>query len=153
MRLVLLISVLLLSSCSLKKFYPLAGSVLGGSAGAIGGPITGGLGAGAGWTVGELARDDESLEEANAEIAEAQETIRALTTGDVQALVDAEMQKQQGFMAKLEDGIYNILKIVGLLVALMVSIGLIYTRLKCRKTLEILGLKNEDLGTVQRGSK
>lgn len=134
------------SACSFKKFYPLGGAVIGGSAGALGGPVTGGLGAGAGWTVGELAKDDETIQETKTELQDAKETIQALTTGDVEALLQKESEKQKGFVAKLEDSIYSLLKIVGVVVGLLVLTPIIYTRLKCRKTLQMLGLKDEELG-------
>ena len=70
----------------MRKFYPLGGSIVGGAAGSIGGPVSAGLGAGAGWTVGELAKGD-------AELTEAKETIKAITTGDVQSLVERLMEK------------------------------------------------------------
>ena len=137
---------LTLSGCSFKKFYPLAGSVLGGSAGSLGGPITGGLGAGAGWTVGELAKDDEALQETKTELADAKETIEALTTGDVEALLQLEREKQKGFLANLEDSIYSLLKIAVIVIGFLVLTPIIYTRLKCRKTLEMLGIADEKLG-------
>ena len=144
MRLALILSVLLLSGCSIRKFYPLAGSVVGGSAGSLGGPVTAGLGAGAGWTVGEMAKDDKTLEEAKEQVVEQAETIRALSEGDVKALLDQEREKNQGFIAKLEEGIYSVLKIAGCVILMLVLTPIIYTRLKCKKTLEILGLKKDE---------
>ena len=90
----------------MKKFYPLAGSVVGGTAGSVGGPVSAGLGAGAGWTVGELARGD-------ADLKEAQETIAALTTGDVDALLEKKLleKKDSGYFDSILDGVYDILKI------------------------------------------
>jgi hypothetical protein len=144
MRLALILSVLLLSGCSIRKFYPLAGSVVGGSAGSLGGPVTAGLGAGAGWTVGEMAKDDKTLEEAKEQVVEQAETIRALSEGDVKALLEQESKKNQGFIANLEQGIYSVLKIAGCVILMLVLTPIIYTRLKCKKTLEILGLKKDE---------
>lgn len=138
-----------ISGCSLKKFYPLGGAVIGGSAGSLGGPITGGLGAGAGWTVGELAKDDETIEETKTELADAKETIQALTTGDVEKLLEKESEKQKGFVAKLEESIYSLLRIVGVVVGLLVVTPIVYTRLKCRKTMEMLGIADEKLGRTK----
>lgn len=135
-----------LSGCSLKKFYPLGGAVIGGSTGSLGGPVTAGLGAGAGWTVGELAKDDETIQDTKTELAEAKETIEALTTGDVEALLKKESEKQKGFIANLEESIYSVLRIVGVVVGLLVLTPIIYTRLKCRKTLESLWISDEKLG-------
>ena len=59
----------------------MGGAVLGGGTGALGGPAMAAVGAGTGWAAGELAKGDEELKEA-------QETITALTQGDVQTLVE-----------------------------------------------------------------
>jgi hypothetical protein len=110
-------------SCSVKKFYPLAGSVVGGSAGSLGGPISAGLGAGAGWTVGKLAEGD-------AELKEAQETITALTTGDVDALLEKKLldKKASGFFDSILDGVYDILKIGVIIIASWMIIQLWFSR-------------------------
>ena len=115
--------ILLLCSCSIKKFYPLAGSVVGGSAGSLGGPLSAGLGAGAGWTVGELAKDDEELQDAK-------ETIQALTTGDVDALVEKKLKekKDSGFFDSILDGVYDILKIGVIIMAAWMILQLWFSK-------------------------
>ena len=115
--------ILLLCSCSIKKFYPLAGSVVGGSAGSLGGPLSAGLGAGAGWTVGELAKDDEELQDAK-------ETIQALTTGDVDALVEKKLKekKDSGFFDSILDGVYDILKIGVIIIAAWMILQLWFSK-------------------------
>lgn len=140
------IMLLFLTSCSLKKFYPLGGAIAGGSAGSLGGPVSGGLGAGAGWAAGEIAKGD-------AELTEAKKTIEALTHGDVEKLLAQEMEGQKSILQKIEDGIWNTIKIVGLIILLLVGGTIFYTRLKCKKTLEMLGIINEDVDRVQRHSK
>jgi len=117
------VSLLFFGGCSLKKFYPLAGSVVGGSAGSIGGPVSAGLGAGAGWTVGELAKGD-------AELKEAKETIVALTTGDVDALVEKKLKekKDSGFFDSILDGVYDILKIGIMVVAAYMVVQLWFSK-------------------------
>lgn len=97
----------------MKSFYPLAGSVVGGSAGAIGGPVTAGLGAGAGWAAGEVAKG-------NADLEEAQETIQALTTGDVDKLVEKKLAdaKDNGYFDSLLDGVYDFIKLCAIGLAL-----------------------------------
>lgn len=137
---------LLFTSCSLKKFYPLGGAMVGGSAGSLGGPVTAGLGAGAGWATGEIAKGD-------AELTEAKETIEALSHGDVEKLLAQERQGQKSILQQIEDGIWNTIKIVGLIILLLVGGTIFYTRIKCKKTLEMLGIINEDVGRVQRGNK
>lgn len=123
MRILLCISILFLCNCSIKKFYPLAGSVVGGSAGSLGGPLSAGLGAGAGWTVGELAKDDEELQDAK-------DTIQALTTGDVDALVEKKLKekKDSGFFDSILDGVYDILKIGVIIIAAWMILQLWFSR-------------------------
>ena len=114
---------LLAPACSIKKFYPLGGAVAGGTAGAIGGPLSAGLGAGAGWTIGELAKGDEELKTAK-------QTIQALTTGDVNTLVEQRLEeaKGNGFFDSILDGIYDLLLIGAIGVGLWVLLPLWYTR-------------------------
>ena len=123
MRISVALVILLCTSCGIKKFYPLAGSVVGGSAGALGGPISAGLGAGAGWTIGELARGD-------AELKEAQETIVALSTGDVDRLVQKKLEaaRDGGFFDGILDEVYGFLKLGIIGVALFFIVPLLYTR-------------------------
>lgn len=116
-------------SCSVKKFYPLGGSVLGGSAGALGGPVSAGLGAGAGWTVGKLAEGD-------AELKEAQETITALTQGDVQTLVDKGLKEQKGWMDTIIEGLYDTLLLCGIGIGLYILLPVLYSRYLHKKTTE-----------------
>jgi len=122
-KVVICITLLSFGSCSLKKFYPLAGSVVGGSAGSIGGPVSAGLGAGAGWTVGELAKGD-------AELKEAKDTITALTTGDVDALLEKKLKdkKASGFFDSILDGVYDILKIGVIIIAAWMILQLWFSR-------------------------
>ena len=123
MRKLLILTLLLSSSCSIKQFYPLGGSVLGGGVGALGGPGTAAAGAGVGYTVGELAKGNEELQEA-------QKTIRALTTGDVETLVEQRMEdaKNNGFFSDILDGFYDILILSCLGIALFNIVPIIYTR-------------------------
>ena len=60
------------------------------------------------------------------------------------ALLEQESKKNQGFIANLEEGIYSVLKIAGCVILMLVLTPIIYTRLKCKKTLEILGLKKDE---------
>jgi hypothetical protein len=122
MKLLLISAFICLSSCSIKKFYPLGGAVAGGAAGSIGGPVSAGLGAGAGWTIGELAKGDEELKQAK-------QTIQALTTGDVNKLVEQRLEeaKGDGFFDSILDGIYDLLLIALIAVALWIIIPMWYT--------------------------
>ena len=86
-----ILSTLMLGGCSMKQWYPTLGAIVGGGAGSLGGPAIGAVGAGSGALVGEVLQG-------NAEVKEAQETIEALTHGDVQALVEKGMaQHASGF--------------------------------------------------------
>jgi len=70
-----------LTGCSLRSTYPTIGGVIGGSAGTLaGGPLVGGLSAGAGVLAGEALKNKDAL-------IEAEETIEALSHGDVSAIV------------------------------------------------------------------
>lgn len=83
---VLLLCLFLLLSGCMKKWYPSIGATLGGAAGSAGGPAGAAGGAALGALAGEVAQGDEDLREAK-------ETIEALTTGDVEALVEKGMEK------------------------------------------------------------
>jgi hypothetical protein len=82
------------TGCSLRSVYPTLGGVIGGSAGTLaGGPVVGGLSAGAGVLAGEALKNKDAL-------VEAEETIEALSHGDVSALVAQGMEEHKtGFDA------------------------------------------------------
>ena len=77
-----------MTSCSLRSTYPLMGGLAGGAAGSIGGPLVGGLSAGAGVLAGEALKNKDAL-------IEAEETIEALSHGDVSALVAQGMEEHK----------------------------------------------------------
>ena len=124
-----IVGIILLSGCSLKTFYPLGGAVVGGGVGAIGGPLTGAAGAGLGYSAGELAKGNEDLEEAK-------DTIKALSTGDVQALVDKELDKQKSSFDGIVDGIYRILWYLGIACALWFVLPMIWAKWHVDKTVK-----------------
>ena len=78
----------------MRSVYPTLGGVIGGSAGTLaGGPVVGGLSAGAGVLAGEALKNKDAL-------VEAEETIEALSHGDVSALVAQGMEENKtGFDA------------------------------------------------------
>jgi hypothetical protein len=78
----------------MRSVYPTLGGVIGGSAGSIaGGPLVGGLSAGAGVLAGEALKNKDAL-------VEAEEKLTALSHGDVSALVAQGMQEHKtGFDA------------------------------------------------------
>jgi len=89
----IIILAICLTSCSMRSTYPLVGGLAGGAAGSLGGPLVGGLSAGAGVLAGEALKNKDAL-------VEAEETIEALSHGDVSALVAQGMQEHKtGFDA------------------------------------------------------
>jgi hypothetical protein len=76
-----------------------------------------------GYSVGELAKGNQDLEEAK-------DTIKALTTGDVDALVEKRMGEaiDGGFFDSILDGVYDLLTLCLIGVVLWNLIPLIYTR-------------------------
>jgi len=77
----------------MRSTYPTLGGIAGGGVGSIGGPGTAALGAGAGVLAGEALKNKDAL-------VEAEETIEALSHGDVSALVAQGMQEHKtGFDA------------------------------------------------------
>lgn len=141
-----LCSILLLSvtSCRISSLYPVAGAGAGGAAGSLGGPVTAGFGAIAGASVGEVLKAQDQPKDSAFKPEQYKELLN---------LVNSASGEQKGFVQKIEEGIYNILKIIGMLILLLVGGAMIYTRLKCHKTLKLLGISNENLGGIQRGSK
>jgi len=90
---VILLLAICLTSCSFRSVYPTLGGIAGGGVGSIGGPGTAALGAGAGVLAGEALKNKDAL-------VEAEETIEALSHGDVSALVAQGMQEHKtGFDA------------------------------------------------------
>jgi len=83
-----------MASCSLRSTYPTLGGVIGGSAGTLaGGPVVGGLSAGAGVLAGEALKNKDAL-------IEAEEKLDLLTHGDVSELVAKGMESHKsGFDA------------------------------------------------------
>ena len=82
-----------LTSCSFRSVYPTLGGIAGGGVGSLGGPGTAALGAGAGVLAGEALKNKDAL-------VEAEETIEALSHGDVSALVAQGMEEHKtGFDA------------------------------------------------------
>ena len=82
-----------LTGCSMRSVYPTLGGIAGGGVGSLGGPGTAALGAGAGVLAGEALKNKDAL-------IEAEETIEALSHGDVSALVAQGMEEHKtGFDA------------------------------------------------------
>ena len=93
---------LMLCSCSMRSAYPLMGGLAGGAAGSLGGPVIGGLSAGAGVLAGEALKNKDAL-------IEAEEKIVALSHGDVSALVAEGMESHKSGFDAFTSYIKNIL--------------------------------------------
>ena len=91
-----------MTGCSFRSIYPTLGGIAGGGVGSIGGPGTAALGAGAGVLAGEALKNKDAL-------IEAEETIEALSHGDVSALVAQGMAEHKTGFEKFTSTIKNIL--------------------------------------------
>jgi hypothetical protein len=91
-----------LTGCSLRSTYPTLGAIAGGGVGSLGGPGTAALGAGIGAVSGEALKNKDAL-------IEAEETIEALSHGDVSALVAQGMAEHQTGFEKFTSTIKSIL--------------------------------------------
>ena len=86
----------------MRSAYPLMGGLVGGAAGSLGGPVIGGLSAGAGVLAGEALKNKDAL-------IEAEEKIVALSHGDVSALVAQGMETHKSGFDAFTSYIKNIL--------------------------------------------
>jgi hypothetical protein len=120
------------SGCQAKTFYPTIGAVVGGGAGALGGPIPAAVGAGAGAAVGQIAKGEEDIAEAR---EETRDVVRALTTGDVNDLVQKRLEeaKKGGFFDSMLKGIYDLMLIGAIVCGLWILIPIWYTRFVHKK--------------------
>ena len=86
----------------MRSAYPLMGGLAGGAAGSLGGPVIGGLSAGAGVLAGEALKNKDAL-------IEAEEKIVALSHGDVSELVAKGMESHKSGFDAFTSYIKNIL--------------------------------------------
>ena len=126
MKLILTIYIILFfSSCSLRDAYPVAGAMggagVGSAVGGIPGAIVGGgVGYGAG-KLGQLADENKDL-------------VKAITEKDVQAMLEAGMGQQRGFIDSALDTIYGFIKLCLIGIVLWNIVPIIYTRYVHKKT-------------------
>ncbi len=108
---------ILATSCSLRSTYPTLGAVAGGGVGSLGGPPFAALGAGMGAVGGEAWKNMDAL-------VEAEETIEALSHGDVSALVSAGLEEHKSGFDKFTSTIkqWLIVAAVGLGAYLVIPI-------------------------------
>jgi cbb3-type cytochrome oxidase subunit 3 len=149
---VILLLVIMTMGCASSMRIGAAG--LAGAVGALGGPGMAAVSAGAAVAAvdiylaeDELGDVEDELVVAEEELVVAAETIEALTTGDVQALVDIQLAKQRkvfeaemtqaqadnaGFLDKTYDGLIMLMKIGGILLVVFI-IGNLYWTWKRKK--------------------
>ena len=120
-RLILICLIALMSSCSWKSLAPTIGGGVGAGVGSIGGipgAVAGGtLGAGAGQLVKELDANDK-----------AQQTISALSQGDVQKLVEIGLEEQKGWFSQTLENLYKFLGIIIVCIGLFFMCDIWWTR-------------------------
>jgi hypothetical protein len=104
----------------------MAGAVIGGAGGSLGGPVGAGAGAGLGYAAGEVIKASD--EEADS-VATNIKTIKALSEGDISKLVELQLeQESNGWMDKVLDEIYGLLKLSAIGFALYLLIPILYTK-------------------------
>jgi hypothetical protein len=115
----------------MSTFYPMAGAVVGGGAGSIGGPAMGAVGAGAGYAMGELAKGEDTAQE----IKQVKDQVEALSQGDIQKLVELRLEENnEGFFDVIMAEVWGIAKLLALGTLLYILIPIIYTRYLHKKT-------------------
>ena len=123
MRISLLLMLATLTGCSMRSFVTPAAVVSGAAVGSIAGPGGAALGAGVAYAGAELW----TLEDENKQL------VTAITTGDVQGIVAAQMRGQEGKIQEVTSGIWTTLKYAALVVLGIMSIPLFITRSNAKK--------------------
>ena len=122
---ILVLVLVLLTSCKMSSWYPAIGSVAGGASGAIAGPMGGAAGAGIGYGAGKTAQMMTENEELK-------NTVDALTHGDVDRLVkiglEKEMEQHKSGFEEFTSYVKRILIIAACLLAAYLSIPIFIAR-------------------------
>ena len=108
------------------SLYPIGGAIVGGGAGSLAGPAGAAIGAGAGAATGQILAKDEDLKEAK-------DTIKAISKGDVEALVAAGIGQQKGFVDSAIDTLMGTIKLICIGLLLFNLVPIIYTRFVHKK--------------------
>ena len=142
MKFSVLVFALCLTVQGCASLYPIGGALLGGAGGsAIGGIPGAALGGASGAAAGQiLAKDSET--------SKLKDHIKALSTGDVNKLVELRMEeaKSSGFFDSILDEFYSLMKLVCLGLILWNAIPIVWTYL-LKKEVKVIQ-KN---GTVTKG--
>jgi hypothetical protein len=124
MRLLAIAMLVMLTGCSMKSLITPAATVGGATLGAVaGGPLGAGLGAGIFYSGSELW----TLDDKNKQL------VKAITTGDVQGIIKAEMKGQQSTFENAMDTIWTALKVAAFVVLGFLTIPLFITRSNSKK--------------------
>ena len=140
--LVLIVILLTLTGC-LKTIAPTGLAVVGGGVGSVGGPVGSAIGAGCGAAVGQLIKADDEVVKAK---EETKEVIQAISEGDVQKMIELQAGEQKGTFDKIVDGIYRLLYLGAVIMALWFIIPWIWAKKHVKKAVEkvINGQGKED---------
>ena len=119
MKRIILVFTLFFTGCSLRDAYPIGGAVAGAGTGAAVGGIPGAvIGSGVGYGAGKLGQ----LADENKDL------VKAITEKDVQALLEAGMGQQKGFIEEALDTIYGFIKLCLIGIVMWNLVPIIYTR-------------------------
>jgi hypothetical protein len=123
MRLFAIMTLTMLTGCTMKSLITPAATITGAAVGSIGGPGGAALGAGVAYAGAELwTLDDEN-----------KQLVTAITTGDVRGIVAAQMKSQEGKIQEVTSGIWTTLKVAAFVVLGIMSIPLFITRSNAKK--------------------
>ena len=92
--------------CKISSWYPVGGAVVGGASGAVLGPAAAGAGSALGYAGGKTAQ-------MISENKDLQETVDALTHGDVDKLVQKGLESQKTGFQEFTESIKKILTVAG----------------------------------------
>jgi len=113
------------AGCNMTSMAPVGGAVVGGGTGAlVGGPAGAAIGAGLGYGAGKLT----------ALASENKDLVKAISEQDVQAMLEAGMGAQKGFIEEALDTVYGFIKLCLIGVILWNFLPIIYTRYVHKKT-------------------
>jgi hypothetical protein len=123
MRLLAIMTLTMLTGCTMRSLITPAATVTGAAVGSIGGPGGAALGAGVAYAGAELwTLDDEN-----------KQLVTAITTGDVRGIVAAQMKGQEGKIKEVTSSIWTTLKYAALVILAILLLPLIWTRANSKK--------------------
>ena len=119
----------LLSGCNMRTLAPTGLAIVGGGAGSVMGPMGGALGAGGGAALGQIIKGE-------GDVRQAKEELKAMTQGDVGKLIKMQAEKDKSGFDSVVDGIYRVLWLGGVCMALWFVIPWVWARKHVKKTVE-----------------